>query len=424
MPDKRKTKNPTLPCGECKIPHTEVWGTSRTPKNPTLPCGECEIPHTEVCGTSGIQRSVFLRTFGCQMNVRDAEALASRFLEAGYTRADHWEAADVILVVTCSVRQGAEDRAVSFVRSLSGLKRGGRPIIGFLGCAAKNRGEEIRATMPHVDIIAAPSELDRVFDLVEKKQEARSKTQEGLVLADDRARDESFYSTFHADEPDHAQVVISTGCNNWCSYCIVPYVRGELRHREPDDIVSEVREHVARGRHRITLLGQNVNDYPDFIDLLKSVAAVPGVGEIDFTSSHPKNQSPELFKVMAALPNVKKHLHMAMQSGSTKILSAMNRGYTKERLLDIIAEYKRITGGTIGTDIIVGFPGETDEDFSETFDVVKRARFNYAFIFMYSPRPHSKAFDWLDDVPEEVKKQRHAQLLELQKQISHEINRV
>ena len=370
---------------------------------------------------------LYIRTLGCQMNERDAEALIGLFKEDGYELTDELDAADVILLVTCSVRLGAEDKAVSFMQSLSGMKRK-RPhvVIGFLGCAAKNRGEEIRANMPHVDIVAGPAEVDKVISFV-REYRKDTNIDDKLLAIDDRMRDEAFYSTTHADDPERAQVVISTGCDNWCTYCIVPYVRGQLRHRAPAAIIDEVRRQVAAGRGKITLLGQNVNDYRspeddayDFVALLKDVAAVPGAREIDFTSSHPRNQSTELFEAVAALPNVRKHLHMAMQSGSTRVLAAMNRGYTKEHLLHLIAEFKRITGGTIGTDIIVGFPGETDADFEETVDVVTKAGFDYAFIFMYSPRPHSKAYDMVDDVPLATKKERHARLLALQKSISAE----
>jgi len=362
------------------------------------------------------------------MNVRDAEALTGLFREDGYTLTDDLDIADVILLLTCSVRLGAEDKAVSFMQSLANMKRK-RPhlVIGFLGCAAKNRGEEIRAKMPHVDIVAGPAEVDKVISFVREYRKDIG-IDDKLLAIEDRERDEAFYSTAHADDPERAQVVISTGCNNWCTYCIVPYVRGQLRHRAPVAVVDEVKRQVAAGRTKITLLGQNVNDYfspgdesYDFISLLKDVAAVPGVEDIDFTSSHPRNQSVALFETMAALPNVRKHLHMAMQSGSSRVLEAMNRGYTKEHLLHLVSEYKRITQGTIGTDIIVGFPGETDADFEETIDVVTEARFDYAFIFMYSPRPHSKAYDMIDDVPLAVKKSRHARLLSLQKSISAEI---
>jgi tRNA-2-methylthio-N6-dimethylallyladenosine synthase len=372
-------------------------------------------------------KSLYIRTLGCQMNERDAEALTGLFKEDGYALTDDLEQADVILLVTCSVRLGAEDKAVSFMQSLSGMKKK-RPhvVIGFLGCAAKNRGEEIKATMPHVDIVAGPAEVDKVISFVRAFAADRNIDKTVLAL-EDRARDEAFYSTTHADDPERAQVVISMGCDNWCTYCIVPYVRGSLRHRAPDAIIAEVRAQIAAGRRKITLLGQNVNDYfapgntsYDFVALLKDVAAIDGAADIDFTSSHPRNQSVELFSAMAALPNVRKHLHMAMQSGSTRVLEAMNRGYTKEHLLHLIAEFKRITGGTIGTDIIVGFPGETEADFEETIDVVTQARFDYAFIFMYSPRPHSKAYDMVDDVSLETKKARHARLLALQKSISAE----
>jgi len=354
------------------------------------------------------------------MNVRDSEALIGRFVAGGWKLAENYSDADLILINTCAVRQHAQDRAVGFTRSLSSLaKNGKKPVIAFLGCVAKADAGRLKKIFTHVDIIAGPAELDKVYALVQSKAKS-------VVAIEDRARDEKFYSTDYTLKPGFAQVVISTGCNNWCSYCIVPRVRGELICRRPEDIISEVKANAAKGCGKITLLGQNVNDYlykakgkkADFVDLLKMAAAVPGVKEIDFTSSHPRNQSIELFKAMRDLPTVRKHLHMAMQSGSSRILKAMNRGYTKSKLLGIIKRYRDIIGGTIGTDVIVGYPGETDKDFKDTVDVIKKAVFDYAYIFMYSPRPGTAAANLADDVPLVEKKRRHAELLGLQRKLA------
>jgi tRNA-2-methylthio-N6-dimethylallyladenosine synthase len=206
-------------------------------------------------------------------------------------------------------------------------------------------------------------------------------------------------------------------------------VRGDIRLRSPEDILAEVKRSVEDGATKITLLGQNVNDYLfcsdrslpvatyGFLDLLKMVVKIDGIKEIDFISAHPKNTSIELFEFMASEPKIKKYLHLPFQSGSDKILSAMNRGYTREFYLKLAHDYRRITGGKMGTDVIVGFPGETDEDFQATYDLIEEVGFEYYYLFMYSPRPHSAAQKMVDDVPQEVKHKRHSKLLELQKKI-------
>ncbi|MFH1876199.1 MAG: radical SAM protein, partial [Candidatus Omnitrophota bacterium] len=357
-----------------------------------------------------------------------------------------------------------------------------RSIIGLIGCMAKNKGEEIFKKWPHVDLIVAPARLHKIPEYIEKLQapgcrlqasqslsssaheliSLRAKLPRPLTLerlriidVEDGDRKEEFYRAEYREKKSHAQVVISTGCSNYCSYCVVPYVRGELRLRSPRDIIAEVKRNVALGRTKITLLGQNVNDYNyrlqargsrlqdeerntvrsaaepppggqyairdttiNFVDLLRMVEEIEGVEEIEFLTPHPKNTSKELFRLMAKSKKIRKYLHLPYQSGSDRILKLMHRGYTKKDYLSLVEDYKTIVGGTIGTDIIVGFPGETDEDFAHTKDVLEKVRFMGAYIFKYSPRPNTRAMKLADDVPPAVKEKRHRILLDLQRKIS------
>ncbi len=381
------------------------------------------------------------------MNVRDSEAVMGLFLQKGYKQAKNEEEADVILLNTCAVRAHAEHR----VRSILGaykklsvvsrqssakniadsrkLKADSCKIIGLIGCMARSTGKDIFQKMEHVSLVCGPAAEDKITGYIADI----IKTGKRIIDLSDRSRDEEFYHASYRVYPDVAQVVISTGCSNYCSYCVVPFVRGEIRMRSPKDIIDEVKRNVSLGVKKIMLLGQNVNDYRyrphssfvlpvSFIDLLKMVDEVPGVEEIEFLTPHPKNTSKELFRLMAKSKKIKKYLHLPYQSGSDRILKLMDRGYTQKEYLKLVEDYKKIVGGTIGTDIIVGFPTETDKDFNETKKVLKKAEFMGAYIFKYSPRPGTAAHKVKDDVPQRVKEKRHAELLELQKEISSKVD--
>jgi tRNA-2-methylthio-N6-dimethylallyladenosine synthase len=410
---------------------------------------------------------VYIRTFGCQMNDRDSEALLGLFLRAGYKQAELEEDADVILVNTCSVRDHAENRALSLLGTYKKLKqpkvqspkskvnncnsknsidegRKGkssvvrakrsslvpRKVIGLIGCMAKNKGDQIFSKMPHIDLICGPAAFFKIPEYIAKIRQNNIRIKD----LEDKVRDESFYGAAFRQEIDHAQVVISTGCSNFCSYCIVPYTRGQLRPRDPEKIISEIENNIKQGRRKITLLGQNVNDYNfesqvtshksqviNFVELLRKIDKIEGLEELDFVTSHPKNTSRELFELMAESDKIKKHLHLPFQSGSNQILKLMGRVYTREDYIELASEYKKITNGTLGTDIIIGFPSETEADFLQTKDLVETVKFKYAFIFKYSPRLKTKAAEMADDVPEKVKSRRHKELLDLQKKISRTV---
>lgn len=359
------------------------------------------------------------------MNDRDSEALAGLFIARQYFFVTEPEQADVILVNTCSVREHAENRAVSFLGSLKKFherrrSRGVKPkVIGLIGCMAQTKGEDIFEHMSHVNLVCGPGCFDKIVRYVEKIRTENIR----IIDLEDRMRDEGFYKASFRVMPECAQVIISTGCSNCCSYCVVPYARGELRVREPADIFNEVKRNIALGIGKITLLGQNVNDYcfegkVGFIELLRKIIRIEGIKKVDFISAHPKNTSKELFTLMAESDKISKHLHLPFQSGSDRILELMNRGYTKAEYLALVKSYRNITGGTLSTDVIVGFPTEKEQDFEHTRSVLEKVRFSYSYIFKYSPRPGTVASKMEDDVPENVKKQRHEILLSLQKKIS------
>ncbi|MFH1396955.1 MAG: tRNA (N6-isopentenyl adenosine(37)-C2)-methylthiotransferase MiaB [Candidatus Omnitrophota bacterium] len=408
-------------------------------------------------------KKVFIKNFGCQMNVRDSEVVSGLLRKGGYKIIDEFDKAEIIIFNTCSVRQHAEDKVWSEIGRISKLRKkekklkAGTVIIGLIGCMAQNYKETAFERSPAIDFVVGPSDIDKIPRIIDDfmcsklKANRRQPPENGdrpLFLrkiweTDAQIRPEEIYHTgFYADK-EHAYVVISEGCSNYCSYCVVPYVRGSIHHRHYKNIIKEIEEAIKRGLTKITLLGQNVNAYcfkptpdtlPDrqagrhptpgvnFIQLLELVNDIKGLKEFDFITSHPKDTSEELFKVMAGLEKLKKCLHLPIQSGSDRILKMMNRGYTRELYLDLVRNYRKIIkGGMLTTDIIIGFPTETMEDFQETVNLVKEVRFNCAYIFKYSPRPGTQAANLADDVSREAKESRHALILKIQKDISRRI---
>ncbi|MFH1995651.1 MAG: tRNA (N6-isopentenyl adenosine(37)-C2)-methylthiotransferase MiaB [Candidatus Omnitrophota bacterium] len=381
--------------------------------------------------------SVYLRTFGCQMNVRDSEIVKGLLIDRGYRAADSPEKADVVLFNTCSVRKHAEDRAINNVWRLRDLKKK-RPevVVGVIGCMAQAMKEEIIKKVPLVDFVCGPDDERDIPKLIEKIQGTKKKI---VAVRKIGSRGREKVPEYRGDGLN-AFVSIARGCDNYCSYCIVPYVRGRERSRKPRDIIREVRGLAGRGFKEIMLLGQNVNSYKgyssgardtryeirdtdkrksDFVRLLEEINGIKGIERIKFMTSHPKDASRALFRAMRDLDRVVKHLHLPLQSGSDRILKLMNRKYTAKTYLKAVDDYRRlVSDGTVSTDIIVGFPSESEEDFKKTEDLMKKGRFDGAFIFKYSPRPRTKASRLEDDVPEKTKKERNAVLLKLQAEIS------
>ena len=390
-------------------------------------------------------KSIYIRTFGCQMNVRDSEVICGLLQKEGYQITQDPRKASIIIFNTCSVRQHAEDKVWSEVgRYKKGQSPAGRtvPIIGIVGCMAQNYKEKIFDRVPNVNFVVGPQDLHKTPEIIkklsvlscqsseEKGQSPRSGDssffQRKIWETDGQIRpDEIYHSGFYQDKK-HAYVVISEGCSNYCSYCVVPYVRGELRNRNYKEILEEIEEAVDRGITKITLLGQNVNAYQynqvSFIKLINLVNLVKGLKEFNFITSHPKDTPLDLFKAMADLDKLKKYLHLPVQSGSDRILKLMNRGYARKFYLDLIDNYRKIVKDAIlTTDIIVGFPTETETDFLQTHNLVKDIEFNAAYIFKYSPRPRTEAEKLADDVQRKEKEKRHRIILELQKEISRKI---
>lgn len=353
----------------------------------------------------------YIESYGCQMNDHDAEKLSGMLQTCGFSPAPSKEEATLLLFNTCCVREHAEKRVFGNIGALKKRKED-EPglLIGVCGCMMQQRevAERLFKRFPFVDLVFGTHELhhfplllsrtlagERVFSV----RESDGEIAEGLPVV----RGGSF-STF---------VTIMYGCNNFCSYCIVPYVRGRERSRAPENIVAEVRSLAERGFREITLLGQNVNSYAyaddgvDFPELLRRVSTVEGIERIRFMTSHPKDLSPRLIEAMATLPKVCNHIHLPVQSGSNRILSEMNRRYTREKYLGLVEDIRAaVEGVELTTDIIVGFPGETEEDFEETLALVRQVGFSAAYTFMYSPRLGTRAAEMENQVPEEVKKDR------------------
>ena len=364
-------------------------------------------------------RRVYMETYGCQMNLADSETVASILAREGYEVTGDMESADVILVNTCSVRENAEVRIygrLALFRRLRKKKPG--LVIGVLGCMAARVGEEL--IKDHgVTLVAGPDSYRTLPDLLMRSFAG------GRVINIDLTTEETYAGicpTRLESNGISGFVSITRGCDNFCTYCIVPFTRGRERSRDPLDILNEVKDLEARGYCEVTLLGQNVNSYHwgagevDFPVLLEKVArAVPGM-RIRFTTSHPKDMSDKTLRVIARNPNICKHIHLPVQSGSSRVLKAMNRKYDRLWYLHRIRAIRAILPGCgITTDVFCGFPGESDEDHRETLSLLAEVKFDFAFMFKYSERPGTFAAEHLkDDVPEKVKSQRLKEIIDLQ----------
>jgi tRNA-2-methylthio-N6-dimethylallyladenosine synthase len=359
-----------------------------------------------------------LATFGCQMNEHDSERMKGVLERIGYHEAPSRDEADLILFNTCTIRGSADERFLGNLGDAKRVKRE-RPdaVVAVGGCWAQAQKEAVFEQFPFVDIAFGPGEVSRLGELVARER---------LDAVGAFSFDGEFSGSLPAkrERAHQAWVQISVGCNCVCAYCIVPAVRGRERSRPLGDIVREVEMQVADGVREVTLLGQNVNSYgrdlpreqrPSFADLLRAVSAVEGLARVRYTSPHPKDMKPDVIAAMAECPEVCEHLHLPVQSGSTSVLKRMRRTYSRERYLDLVARLKEaLPDISLTTDIIVGFPGETDEDFAQTLSLVEECGFDGAYTFIYSARPGTEAADAMDDdVPEAVKKERIAALVEL-----------
>ncbi len=370
-----------------------------------------------------------LVTFGCQANERDSETIAGILREMGYKKVSEPSQADLILFNTCCVREKAENKVLSRIGELKDLKSfNPEIIIGICGCMVQQEKivEKIRQRAPHVDLIFGTHNIHELPEMIKNIQKLR--VPQVHILPDREEIVEGLPS--YREFSFKALVNITYGCNNFCTYCIVPYVRGREKSRLPQHIINEIRAMVDDGVLEIMLLGQNVNSYgkdltppTNFAELLQQVNAIPGLARIRYMTSHPRDFSDELISTIARLNKVSRHFHLPVQAGSNEILRKMNRGYTREEYLTLIKKIKNtFPEASITTDIIVGFPGESEEDFQDTLSLVEEVCFDSAFTFIYSPRTGTPAAQMPEQIAESVKKSRLQRLMNVQNRISLEIN--
>ncbi len=405
--------------------------------------------------------SVFIKTYGCQMNERDSEAVAAQLVSKGYSLAPSEKSADVILLNTCSVRDMAEQKAINKMENLAGQFRKTRPevILGFMGCMAQSRGQQLIDKLPDVDLVLGTQKFHRAAEYLDEI--FSGKRAKIVDVAEEKGSEatikEHILSGNAKDKSVSAFVSIMQGCNQYCTFCIVPYTRGEERSRTISDVVAECRELISRGVKEITLLGQIVTSYGKrfsleelqgragsplpaaltncddgahgvtrptfkksaFVQLLEAIHEIDGLERIRFTSPHPKGYGDDLVEAYARLPKLCESAHLPAQSGSNRLLKLMHRGYTRERFFEIVEKLRRAKPNIgVTTDLIVGFPGETEADFEETLSLARETQFDNAYIFKYSPRKDTPAAGMPDQLSQEIKEERNARLLNLVNEIA------
>jgi tRNA-2-methylthio-N6-dimethylallyladenosine synthase len=389
-----------------------------------------------------MSKKVLIKSFGCQMNKLDTALVTSALKKAGFEQTDSLAEANAVLINTCSVRQHAEERVLSHLGHLKHARKSNPAlVVAVIGCMAQRLGDEL---LRHeaVDIVCGPGQLDGLTDLMDQTLEHRAKhlavsgkIREKLSDENSRIMEEFELGNDLTEEqlPNQAFVRAMRGCNKFCSYCVVPYVRGPEASRPPNVIIEQIKGLAAQGVKLITLLGQTINSYNysengksyGLADLLKMASRVDGIEWIRFITSYPADFEESILHAMAELAKVCRYLHIPAQSGSDRILKAMNRNYTAAEYLELLAKARQIVPDiAIAGDFIVGFPNETEEDFEATVDLLRKAEYKNSFVFKYSPRPGTHADKKLEDnIPAEVKKQRNMRLLEVQNEISEEYNK-
>jgi tRNA-2-methylthio-N6-dimethylallyladenosine synthase len=373
--------------------------------------------------------SVYIKTYGCQMNERDSEAVAAQLVAKGYSLAPSAAVADVVLLNTCSVRDLAEQKAIGKMQNIAADVRRHRPnvVLGFMGCMAQSRGQRLLDQLPDVDLVVGTQKFHRTADYLDEIFSGRREkiVETGAEEGSEAAIKEHLLNGSQPHPPRvTAFVSIMQGCNQYCTFCIVPFTRGEERSRTIAEIAAECRQLARGGVKEITLLGQIVTSYGKrdiparngqsaFVQLLEAVHEIGGLERLRFTSPHPKGYGADLVEAYGRLPKLCQSAHLPVQSGSDRILKAMHRGYTRARYLDLVRQLRRVQPAIgITTDIIVGFPGETEEDFAATLSLVREAQFDNAYLFKYSPRRDTPAAALPDQLPAAMKEQRHARVLE------------
>ena len=373
---------------------------------------------------SSIIKKFALETYGCQMNVADSELVEGILTNLGLEKTVDYDEADAIFLNTCAIRENAETKVHSKLGNLHKIKLN-KPhlIIGVLGCMAQNLKDDLLKNKPYVDIILGPDSYRKIPDLINRH------IKDNKSIVDTKLSRYEVYENLFPSRGDtfNAWVSIMRGCNKFCSFCIVPFTRGRERSRSVESVVEEVKKAVDQGFVEITLLGQNVNSYnfegKSFSDLLLAVSDINDVKRIRYTSPHPQDINVELLEVMASRKNICNYVHFPMQSGSNEVLKRMNRTYTREHFYDMAVKIREIMPNCgLSTDLIVGFPGETDEQFRQTLDLMEAIKFNSAFTFKYSPRPYTKAEQFSDHISEDIKKARLDEMLILQRKHTLELN--
>ena len=364
-------------------------------------------------------------TYGCQMNVADSERMAARLETIGYVSTDAFADADLILINTCSVRESAEEKILGKIGELKQFKRL-KPslIIGVTGCMAQKDGDALIKRAPHIDFVLGTgrqAELIKIVRLMESFHRH---------IVDVNGVSDPIVEELYTPRGNHSTFIpIMYGCNNFCTYCIVPYVRGRERSRQPEDIVREVQSAIDNGAVEVTLLGQNVNSYgkdhgrANFAQLLKAVSGVDGLKRLRFMTSHPKDLSDALINVIADNPKVCEHIHLPVQYGCDRLLKKMNRGYTVEQYRRLVEKLRaEVPNIALTTDLIVGFPSETEEDFEQLLEFVREIRFDAAYTFIYSKRSGTPAATFDEQIDDRIKHERLERLMAVQNEISREIN--
>ncbi len=376
----------------------------------------------------GLRKKLYISTMGCQMNVYDTEQIERALWGIGYEPVDCPEAADLIIANTCAIREKAEQKAFSFLGRTAELKRKNPDlIVGIGGCVAQQEGKKILKRVPQIDLIFGTDAISRLPDLVRRFEKDRCRIIDVDLkngLNEIRLGNDPFRRTQTAKF-----VTIMRGCDNFCTYCVVPHVRGRERSRTPDSILEEVRHLVASGVRDITLLGQNVNSYGlkeglcTFPELIHRINDVDGKFRIRFTTSHPKDLSQDLMEAFGTVDKLCAHIHLPVQSGSDAVLKRMNRKYTRDQYLEKVNQLRKIHPDiAVTSDIIVGFPGETPEDFNQTLDLIKTVQYDSLFVFSYSDRPSAPAAAFSDKVPGEVKIERLQEVLNFQEKVTTDKN--
>jgi tRNA-2-methylthio-N6-dimethylallyladenosine synthase len=364
------------------------------------------------------KNNLYIETYGCQMNLSDSEIIRGLMLDNGYQIVENIDSANIVLINTCSVREHAEDRVLQRIQNLRKTKQEKNLILGLIGCMAERLQDKLFDIDKSIDVILGPDNYRKLPEYIKQIETKRK-------ICDTELSKEETYSDIIPlrESPISAWIPIMRGCDNFCSYCIVPYTRGTERSRGFSNIIDEAKKLINEGYKELYLLGQNVNSYKDenkdFSDLLKSAAEIDSRVRVRFMTSHPKDLSDKLILTISSHSNICNYIHLPFQAGSDRILEMMNRKYTRQNYIDLIGRIRRaVPDVSISTDIIVGYPTETEEDFQDTLNLLKEIKFDSAFMFKYSPREGTPAYKLVDDVPEKVKGNRLARIIEAQQEIS------